>query len=85
MPLLNPSVILERNEKCLERNETCLARNKTSLARNETRGGKLILSRTVHNILRGLLGLMGGLCKVRMWTADGGQGTADGGKYRKYI
>ena len=45
--ILNASVILERNEKCLERNEKHLERNKTHLARNETRGGNFLLSGTV--------------------------------------
>ena len=59
--ILNASVILERNEKCLqrnekrlernekrlERNEKRLERNETRLARNETRGGNLLFGGTV--------------------------------------
>ena len=46
-PILNASVILERNETQLARNEKRLERNETRIARNETRGGNLLLSGTV--------------------------------------
>ena len=45
--ILNPSVILKRNETRLARNKTRLARNETRLVTNETRGGKLPLRGTV--------------------------------------
>ena len=48
-PILNASVILERNETQLARNEKRLERNETRIARNETRGGNLLLSGTVVN------------------------------------